>query len=50
MSTMPIRELVEQLQPPTTDVRRVARGLPYRDFMTAGLVVRRMTAGGSDPA
>jgi protoporphyrinogen oxidase len=38
--------LTEQLQAPDSEVRRVARGLPYRDFMTAGLVVRKMTAGG----
>ena len=46
ISTMPIRDLTEQLQAPDETVRRVARGLPYRDFMTAGLVVRRMTAKG----
>jgi len=45
LSTMPIRELVEQLAPPDDDVRRVARDLPYRDFITAGLVVRRMGSG-----
>jgi protoporphyrinogen oxidase len=43
VSTMPIRSLIEQLAPPDEDVARVARGLPYRDFMTAGLVVRGMT-------
>jgi protoporphyrinogen oxidase len=47
ISTMPVRELIEQLAPPDAEVRRVAGSLPYRDFMTAGLVVRRMTAGGS---
>jgi hypothetical protein len=31
--------------PADDEIRAVARGLPYRDFMTAGLVVRRMTAG-----
>jgi protoporphyrinogen oxidase len=46
LSTMPISELIEQLAPPDEEVRRVARSLPYRDFMTAGLVVRRMTMGG----
>jgi protoporphyrinogen oxidase len=44
ISTMPIRQLVEQLQPGDADVRRVASGLPYRDFVTAGLIVRGMTS------
>ncbi len=44
ISTMPVQQLVEQLAPDADDLRSVARSLPYRDFMTAGLVVRRMTA------
>jgi len=44
ISTMPIRDLIEQLQVSDDGIRRIANGLPYRDFMTAGLVVRRMTA------
>jgi protoporphyrinogen oxidase len=43
ISTMPVRELVEYLQPPDPQVLRVANGLPYRDFMTAGLLLRKMT-------
>lgn len=43
ISTMPVRQLVEQLQPSDESIRRTAGGLPYRDFMTAGLVVKRMT-------
>lgn len=42
-STMPIDELVEAMGdrvPP--EVRRVAGGLRYRDFMTAGLLVPRL--------
>ncbi len=48
-STMPVRELIEQLQPENSLVRDIAHGLPYRDFMTAGIVVRRMDGihGGS---
>jgi protoporphyrinogen oxidase len=42
ISTMPIAELAQLLQPEDEVVRRVASKLPYRDFMTAGLVVRRM--------
>ena len=42
ISTMPIAELTRLLQPEDEAVRHVASQLPYRDFMTAGLVVRRM--------
>ncbi|MDQ2641373.1 MAG: NAD(P)/FAD-dependent oxidoreductase [Pseudomonadota bacterium] len=42
LSTMPIRELAEQLKPADADIGRVAAALPYRDFMTAGLLVKRM--------
>ncbi len=42
VSTMPVQTLVDQLQPQDPSVAEVAAGLPYRDFMTAGLVVRRM--------
>jgi protoporphyrinogen oxidase len=45
-STMPVRELVDQLRPEDPRVREVAHGLPYRDFMTAGIVVRRMGGTG----
>jgi protoporphyrinogen oxidase len=48
-STMPVNELVRQLAPPDEGIQRIARGLPYRDFMTAGLVVRKMR-GTSAPA
>jgi protoporphyrinogen oxidase len=30
------------LEPQAADLARIARALPYRDFMTAGLLVRRM--------
>lgn len=39
---MPVKDLVRQLQAPDAEVERVASALPYRDFMTAGLLVRRM--------
>lgn len=44
LSTMPVQQLMEQLAPDAEDLRNIARSLPYRDFMTAGLIVRRMTA------
>ncbi len=49
ISSMPIKELTGLLQAPDPEVARIAAALPYRDFMTAGLLVRRMipTGGGS---
>jgi protoporphyrinogen oxidase len=42
VSTMPIRDLVGLLAPADATIARIANELPYRDFMTAGLLVRRM--------
>jgi len=42
ISTMPVKELAELLKPESAQVLDIAAGLPYRDFMTAGLLVRRM--------
>jgi protoporphyrinogen oxidase len=52
VSTMPVRDLATLLQPEDPEVVRVAGALPYRDFMTAGLLVRRMrpTGKGVNPA
>ncbi len=47
ISTMPLRELVAQLGPVDTGVSRIADHLPYRDFMTVGLLLRRMNAIGA---
>ena len=44
ISTMPVSDLMVLLQPPDSDLLRIAASLPYRDFMTAGLLLRRMTA------
>ena len=44
ISTMPISELVAFLQPADLTVQRIAGQLPYRDFMTVGLLLRRMRA------
>jgi protoporphyrinogen oxidase len=45
ISTMPVKDLVAGMQPPApTDVREVAAALPYRDFITVGLLVSRMRA------
>lgn len=42
-STMPLRELVQAMDPaPSAAVCEVAAGLRYRDFMTVGLLLRRL--------
>ena len=43
ISTMPVSELITLLQPADEDLSTIAAGLPFRDFMTAGLLLRRMT-------
>ena len=45
ISTLPVQELIGMLGPADTNLSRIAAALPYRDFMTAGLLVRRMSAG-----
>ena len=45
ISTMPVKDLVAGLQPAApADVKAIAGALPYRDFMTVGLLVSRMRA------
>ena len=44
VSTLPVRDLVAMLEPENDQVSRVAQRLPYRDFMTAGLLLRKMNA------
>jgi protoporphyrinogen oxidase len=45
ISTMPVKDLMHMLQPEDSQAIGVAAALPYRDFMTAGLLVKRMNAG-----
>jgi len=47
ISTMPVKELAHLLQPEDAEVARIAAALPYRDFMTAGLLVKRMRGTGA---
>lgn len=43
ISTMPIKDLIAGMNPePDSEVARVANGLIYRDFLTVGLLVRRL--------
>lgn len=45
ISTMPVKDLVAGMQPPApAEVGQVAAALPYRDFITVGLLVSRMRA------
>ncbi len=45
ISTMPVKDLVAGMQPPAPpDVGEIAAALPYRDFITVGLLVSRMRA------
>ncbi len=45
VSTMPIRELAQALRPaPDAPALAIASGLEYRDFITVGLLYRRMSA------
>jgi len=48
VSTMPVRDLTAMLEPEDARVIQIADGLPYRDFMTAGLLLKRMNSN-SDP-
>src|ERR1700742_2173742 len=45
VSSMPVKELTQLLHPDLTEILDTAGALPYRDFMTAGLLVKRMRGG-----
>jgi protoporphyrinogen oxidase len=46
---MPVKDLVASLDPPAPEpVRRIADALPYRDFITVGLIVNKMKLGRAD--
>ncbi len=43
-STMPVKELVAQMNPPApANIREIANGLMYRDFITVGVLCDRVT-------
>jgi protoporphyrinogen oxidase len=42
LSTLPVRDLIAFLSPEDAQISTIAKTLPYRDFMTVGLLVRRM--------
>ncbi len=41
-SSMPVKELVRAIPDAPDDVRTIAEGLPYRDFITVGLLVKKL--------
>jgi protoporphyrinogen oxidase len=47
ISTIPVRDLVAFLKPADAQVQRISDLLPYRDFMTVGLLLRRMNHAAS---
>jgi len=48
-STMPVRELIHALDAPVpTEVQEVSDGLMYRDFITVGLLVDKLTVREAD--
>ena len=42
ISSMPVKNLVEGMNDVPDDIRDVAAGLPYRDFVTVGLLVKKL--------
>lgn len=42
ISTLPVRDLIAFLSPEREQISTIAQELPYRDFITVGLLVRRM--------
>jgi protoporphyrinogen oxidase len=45
-STMPVRELVKKMNGPVPpDVQQVAEGLLYRDFLTVGILLKKISEG-----
>lgn len=48
-SSMPIKELIEDIKDTTVpeEIKNIACGLPYRDFMTVGLVVKELKIANS---
>jgi protoporphyrinogen oxidase len=45
LSTMPVKDLIGMLKPEETRIAQIAAALPYRSFMTAGLLLRSMRGG-----
>ena len=42
ISSMPLKDLIAGMKDVPEDIARIARGLPYRDYMTAGVLVKSL--------
>lgn len=42
MSSMPIKDLINGIKSAPADIVRIANGLPYRDFMTVGILIDKL--------
>ena len=42
ISSMPLKDLVGAMNDVPDDIRRIANGLPYRDYMTVGVLVSKL--------
>ncbi len=42
ISSMPIKDLINGMQPNDKELIRIANGLPYRDFVTVGLLLKKL--------
>ena len=42
ISSMPLKDLVEGMADAPEEIRAIAAGLPYRDFVTVGLLVKKL--------
>ena len=42
ISSMPLKDLVEGMNDVPAEVQRIAAGLPYRDYMTLGVLVKKL--------
>jgi protoporphyrinogen oxidase len=49
LSTMPVKDLIAMLKPEDTHIAQVAAALPYRGFMTAGVLLRSMRGQPTPP-
>lgn len=42
VSSMPVKDLIAGMNDVPDDAKRIAKGLPYRDYMTVGVLVNRL--------
>ncbi len=43
ISSMPLKDLVNNMNDVPTEIEKIATGLPYRDFVTVGLLVKKLS-------